>query len=109
MKYILLIFIIIAILIAIYCLTHKVKIKLKTFFKRGFKPSRGNFGIYCYDGKQGKGKTYSLVEYLQDNKDSSLIFCNIKNIRHIDYTFYTGFNQLMEIKQYIDSPEFHTD
>lgn len=33
----------------------KVKIKWRTFLHRGFKPSRGKFGLYVYHGKQGKG------------------------------------------------------
>lgn len=82
---------------------------MENLFKKGFKPVRGNFGIYCYCGKQGKGKTYSLVEYLIDNKEKNLVFCNIKNIQGIDYKFYTGFKELMEIKKLIDSPDFHTD
>lgn len=109
MKILFFIIVIAIILLVIYCVRNKIKLKWKTFFKKGFKPVRGNFGIYCYCGKQGKGKTYSLVEYLQDNKEKNLVFCNIKNIQGINYTFYTGFNQLMQIKKLIDSPEFYTD
>ncbi len=60
--------IIITILLVILCFVYKVKIKFKSFFSRGFLPVRGKFGVYCYCGKQGTGKTYSVVEYLQDNK-----------------------------------------
>lgn len=109
MKYILAVFLLLIVLLSIYLISNKVKVKFKTFLHKGFKPSRGNFGIYCYDGKQGKGKTYSLVEYLIDNNDKSLIFCNIANIKNVDYKFYTGFKELMQIKDYIDSPCFHTD
>ena len=41
----------------------KTKIKIKTFFRKGFAPKRGRFGVYCYCGKQGSGKTYSAVEF----------------------------------------------
>lgn len=109
MKILLFISAIFGLLLIFYCWSNKIRIKWKTFLKKGFKPVRGNFGIYCYCGKQGKGKTYSLVEYLLDNKEKNLVFCNIKGIKGIDYTFYTGFNQLIEIKKYIDSPGFHTD
>lgn len=109
MKYIIILLVLVLGLLIFYCILNKVKIKFKTFFHRGFRPSRGNFGIYCYDGKQGKGKTYSLVEYLLDNKDKLLIFCNIGGIVNLDYHHYTGFQQLMEIKKLIDSPDFHTD
>lgn len=102
MKYILAIAVIIIALIVVLSLKFKVKIKLKTFFKRGFAPKRGDFGLYVYDGKQGKGKTYSLVEYLIDNRNSIEVFCNIKDIKNIDYYFYTGFDELMNIKEGLD-------
>lgn len=62
------------VILTILCIKLKVKIKWKTFFKRGFAPKRGEFGLYVYDGKQGKGKTFSLVEYLIDNRNCSEIF-----------------------------------
>lgn len=41
-------------IVIILCIKFKVKIKIKTFFKRGFSPKRGDFGLYVYDGKQGR-------------------------------------------------------
>lgn len=35
----------------------KIHIKLYTFFKKGFKKFDNAFGLFCYTGKQGKGKT----------------------------------------------------
>lgn len=98
---ILLIFLLIAILLL--CWKYKVKIKLKTFLKRGFSPKRGRWGIYVYDGAQGKGKTYSLVEYILDNRNSIELFSNIKGIKNIDYTYYTGFDGLIDIKNKLDN------
>lgn len=98
---ILLIFLVIAILLL--CWKYKVKIKLKTFLKRGFSPKRGRWGIYVYDGAQGKGKTYSLVEYILDNRNSIELFSNIKGIKNIDYTYYTGFDGLIDIKNKLDN------
>jgi len=109
MKVLIFILVLVLILLIFYCWSNKIHIKWKTFLKRGFRPVRGNFGIYCYCGKQGKGKTYSLIEYLIDNKDKNLVFCNIKNITGVEYSFYTGFEQLIQIKKYIDSPAFKTD
>lgn len=53
--------------------------------------------------KAGKGKTYSLVEYLLDNKKNIEVYCNIDGIENIDYTFYTGFEQLVQIKEQLDN------
>ena len=87
----------------------KVKVKWKTFTKKGFIPQRGNFGVYCYCGKQGTGKTFSVVEYLQDNKKDIEIFCNIKNIQGINYTYFTGFDGLIDLKHKLDNKEITTD
>ena len=88
---------------------NKVKIKYKTFLYRGFAPKRGDFGVYTYDGKQGKGKTYSIVEYLIDNRDNIEIFCNISDIKNINYTFFTGFDGLIKLKHMLDNNEIKTD
>ncbi|MCX4364266.1 MAG: hypothetical protein OSJ70_00645 [Bacilli bacterium] len=90
-------------------LEYKVKIKYKTFLERGFLPVRGIFGVYCYCGKQGTGKTYSVVEYLKDNKKDIEIFCNIADIDGINYYYFTGFNELIELKHKLDNNEIETD
>ena len=72
------------IIIIILCLKNKVRIKFRSFKGKGFRPVRGNFGLYTYCGKQGKGKTYSLVEYLIDNSKKIKVFSNISGIKHVD-------------------------
>lgn len=94
--------IIILILLVVLMFKFKVKIKLKSFLKKGFLPSRGKFGIYCYCGKQGKGKTYSVVEYMLDNKKNSIYLCNVGGISNVDYFLFTGFKELIYLKEIID-------
>lgn len=77
------------------------KIKWKTFFKKGFAPKRGKFGVYCYCGKQGSGKTYSVVEFLSQNKDMP-IYANISTLKGIDYTYFNGFDQLLQLRDKSD-------
>lgn len=103
MKLLLIAIIFVVFLVIVMCIKFKVKIKWKTFLRRGFAPKRGEFGLYVYDGKQGKGKTYSLVEYLIDNRNSIEVFCNIKGIKNLDYVYYTGFEQLIDIKKKLDN------
>lgn len=91
------------IILVVLSLKAKIRIKWKTFRGKSFRPVRGNFGLYVYCGKQGKGKTYSLVEYLQDNKKDIEIFCNIGGIKGINYTHFTGFNELIDIKHKLDN------
>lgn len=92
------IFIILILILFFYLkYTYKFKIKYKTFLKRGFQPDRGVFGIYCYCGKQGTGKTYSVVEFLMNNKDMR-IYSNIHSIKNLSYTKITGFKELLQLR-----------
>lgn len=50
----------------------------------------------------GKGKTYSLVEYLLDNKDNIVVFNNVADVKGLDYVNFTGFKELIYIKEIID-------
>lgn len=77
------------------------KIKWKTFLKKGFAPKRGKFGVYCYCGKQGCGKTYSVVEFLSQNKDIP-IYANISSIKGIDYSYFNGFDELLKLRDKSD-------
>lgn len=74
-----------------------IKVKWKTFLKKGFAPKRGKYGVYCYCGKQGQGKTYSVVEYLRQNKDKK-IYCNIKSIKDLEYEYFSGFDELLSLR-----------
>lgn len=101
--------IVLLIIIIVLCIVYKVRIKLRTFLYRGFLPRRGNFGVYCYCGKQGTGKTYSVVEYLLDNRKNIEVFCNIKGIKNINYTHFTGFDELIKIKKQLDNDTLNYD
>lgn len=95
MFYIFLIIFICALIYFIY--VKKIHIKLNTFFEKGFLPKKGPYGVYCFCGKQGKGKTYSVVEFLKDNNDMP-IYSNIKSIEGIDYTYFNGFDELLKLR-----------
>lgn len=77
------------------------KIKFKTFFKKGFAPQRGRFGVYCYCGKQGSGKTYSAVEFLLSNKDMK-IYSNVRSLKGVKYTPIGGFDDLLKLRSETD-------
>lgn len=88
--------IIVLVAIIVFRFRH-TKIKIKTFFKKGFAPKRGRFGVYCYCGKQGSGKTYSVVEFLKQQKDIK-IYSNISTLRGIKYTYFNGFDNLLKLR-----------
>lgn len=103
------ILIFISIIIIVVCWKNKVRIKLHTFFKKSFRPARGIFGLYVYCGAQGKGKTYSLIEYLIDNKDKIEVYSNIGDIKGVNYTHYVGFKGLLEIRDKLDNGTLEYD
>lgn len=84
-------------LIVIIVALRKVKIKWLTFLQKGFKKETKPYGVYCYCGKQGKGKTYSVIEYLMHNKNKK-IYANIKSIKGLDYTYFSGFEELLKLR-----------
>lgn len=73
------------------------KIKWKTFFRKGFAPRRGKFGVYCYCGKQGSGKTYSAVDFILQNKNMP-IYSNVSSIKGVKYTYFRGFDELLKLR-----------
>lgn len=80
---------------------NKIKIKIKTFFKKGFRVKKGIYGIYCYCGFQGDGKTYSCVEYVLDNYSNIELFSNVE-ISNINYIKYNGFSEMLKLRDAID-------
>lgn len=102
-----LIFIIILIIALLIRFRH-TKIKWSTFVKKGFAPKRGKFGVYCYCGKQGSGKTYSAVEFLLKNKDMP-IYSNVSTIKGIDYEYFTGFDNLLKLRDKSDCIIFYDE
>ena len=79
----------------------KIKIKWKTFLKKGFKVRKGIFGIYTYVGFQGDGKSYSCVEYVKDNQENITLFSNM-HIEGINYIPFKGFKEMLNLRDSID-------
>ncbi len=93
-------YIIIVVIVFVLIKFRHTKIKFKTFFKKGFVPKRGKFGVYCYCGKQGSGKTYSTVEFLLNNKHIP-IYSNV-HLKGVEYTYFSGFNSLLDLRDKTD-------
>lgn len=75
---------------------NKITFDFRTFFRKGFKAKRGSFGLYCFVGKQGTGKTFNAVEFLARNSDRN-IYSNIHLSKDINYKYYCGFDELLNI------------
>ena len=95
-------------IIALFIRFRHTKIKWRTFFRKGFAPRRGKFGVYCYCGKQGSGKTYSAVEFILQNKYIP-IYSNVSTIRGVKYTYFNGFDQLLKLRDKTDCIIFYDE
>lgn len=93
-------FIIIILVFIIYLVKNKIQIKFHTFLKKGFSPNKDIFGIYCYCGKQGSGKTYSINEFIRDvlPKYDMPLFANMGSLIDIDYTYINGIEDLLDLR-----------
>ena len=65
--------IVILILFLIFVILKKLKIHInwKSFLKKGFKKEVDEYGVYCFCGKQGTGKTYSAISFIMNKIEPS--------------------------------------
>jgi hypothetical protein len=78
------------ILLVIYMAKNKVRINIKSFFKKGFLSKNNEYGLYCFVGKQGKGKTYSAIKFLEEQIQDRVILTNV-------YSYYYNVKDEKEI------------
>lgn len=94
--------IIISIFVLIVCLVWRFrnyKIKFKTFLHKGLHVRDSRFGVYCYDGKQGSGKTQNAVHFILDNaSDEWPVYANLKSLKGINYYYFNGIEALLSLR-----------
>lgn len=93
------------ILLCKFIFIDKIHIDLKSFFRKGFKKTDNCFGLFCYCGKQGKGKTYSAVKFCIEQKlvHNYKIITNVKSFNIFNDTLYM--NKIEQIIEYCKSFE----
>lgn len=69
-----------------YIVNNKIFIEFATFIKKGFRKVNNKFGLYLYTGKQGTGKTYSAVKFIDKLSDKEDIYL-ITNIKSFSENF----------------------
>lgn len=74
----------------LYTIKNHLRINFASFFKKGFKKIDNKFGLFLYTGKQGKGKTYSAVNFAIKQKlaNDYIIITNVKSFNVFDDTVY---------------------
>lgn len=86
------------ILVIFVLISKKISIDVRSFFSRTITLDRGKFGVYCFTGKQGSGKTYSLVKYIKKHKRAAdTIYSNV-TIEGLEYVKIESVQQLLSLK-----------
>lgn len=86
------------VMVIIFLLSNKIAIDFASFLARTLPLDRGKFGVYCFTGKQGSGKTYSLVKYIKKHRnDADTIYSNV-TIQGIEYVELKSVEQLLALK-----------
>lgn len=91
--------ILVLILFILWFSTQKIHIDWKSFFRKGFQKVDNEFGLFCYCGKQGKGKTYSAIKFLIERKleKDYTILTNVRSFKVFDDTLYfTDINDIID-------------
>lgn len=63
----------------------KIHVDFQSFFRPTIPLDTGVFGVYCFTGHQGAGKTYSLNKFIRKHAKGKKIYSNI-TLKNIDYT-----------------------
>lgn len=97
--WILIFFAVFVIVAVIYMFRNHIKIDVPSFFRPSIPLARGVFGVYCFTGKQGSGKTYSLNKFIRTYKKSSdaKIFSNV-SLKDFDYVKIDSIEHLLSLK-----------
>lgn len=70
------IFILVIFIIVLKCLQNKIIIRFDTFFRKGFKKYNDRYGVFCWVGKQGDGKTYSCCDFISEIRGNKKVITN---------------------------------
>lgn len=93
--------ILILIIAIIYMIKNKLIIRVDTFFRKGFEKNDDKYGVYCFTGKQGTGKTYSVIDFLKETrKKEQMIITNVKSFYENNKNiciYETDFYKIMEM------------
>jgi len=89
----------------------KINIDIPSFFNPTLPLATGQFGVYCFTGKQGSGKTYSLNKFIRKHAKGKKIYSNL-TFEDLEYTRINSISELLaladERKCYIIYDEIFT-
>lgn len=110
MKFLLLFLVILFIFLIYLKVNLKLSIDWKSLYRKGFQKIDNAFGLFCYTGKQGHGKTYSAIKFCIDRKlqTNCIIVTNVRSFKVFSDSIYIeDINELIEwVLNYCNSLEF---
>lgn len=89
--------VIILVIIIVLFAINKVRVDVKSFFMPTIPLDTGVFGVYCFDGKQGSGKTYSLTKFIKNHAAGRTIYSNME-FKGIDYEEIESVEHLLSLR-----------
>lgn len=72
------------------CIKNKITIRFGTLFRKGFHKLDDKYGIFCFVGKQGDGKSYSCCDMISEVRGDLKVITNQKVYaeRNKDFCIY---------------------
>lgn len=88
----------ILVVIIVLMVINKIRVDVPSFFRPTLKLDRGLFGVYCFTGKQGSGKTYSLTKYVKSHVHTGQkVYSNV-TIFGLDYEPIRSVEHLLSLR-----------
>lgn len=91
----------ISLLVILLIYKSKIKIDFFSFFQPTLPLALGVFGVYCFTGKQGTGKTYSLNKFIRKHAKGKKIYSNV-TLKNLEYTHLQSLDQMLALRDQED-------
>jgi len=88
-------------IIIIIIVRSKVNIDWRSIVSPTLPLLTGVFGVYCFTGKQGSGKTYSLNKFIRKHAKGRKIYSNV-TLFDLQYTHLESLDQMLNLRDQKD-------
>lgn len=92
-----LILLILPVFVVVLMLLNKIYIDWLSLISKSLPLNTGVFGVYCFTGKQGSGKTYSLTKYVKKHVKGKRLYSNL-TLNGVKYTKITSIEHLLSLR-----------
>lgn len=87
----------IPVVVVVLMMLNKIYIDWRSIPAKTLPLDTGIFGVYCFTGKQGSGKTYSLTKYIKKHHNGEKIYSNL-TIKGIEYEKIRSVEHLLSLR-----------